>query len=275
MAIKIAIQGAEASYHDIAARQLFGNDAARVFCETFPETFQALADSTADYALCAIENSLYGSINEIYDLLQKYGFQIVGEIHLRIEHCLIGLPGATIEKLQKVYSHPVALAQCTAYLDTTLRHAEREEFYDTAASVTHIKQVADRAFAAIASEQAAILQGMKVLAQSIESNKQNFTRFIALRKAASTKENRDKTSLVLTTDHKPGALYEALGAFAKRSINLTKLQSRPVIGKAWHYMFYVDVAAGTGSPKLREALQELRAQGCSVTILGSYQAHEL
>lgn len=275
MGKKIAIQGAAASYHDIAAEQLFGKDTLRVFCENFPDTFQALANGTADCALVAVENSLYGSINEIYDLLLQYDFQITGEIYLRIEHCLIGLAGATIGGLRKVYSHPVALAQCTAYLDDTLRHAEREEFYDTAASVTYIKQLADPALGAIASERAAKLHNLPVLSKSIETNKQNFTRFIALNKQPSATLGRDKTSLVLTTDHKPGALYAALGAFAKRSINLTKLQSRPIIGKAWHYMFYVDVASGTDDASFLSALEELRAQGCDVALLGSYRAHKL
>ena len=275
MSSKIAIQGAEASYHDIAAGRLFPAITPRLFCESFSDIFEALGDDTTDYGLCAVENSLYGSINEVYDLLFTHKPYIVGEVYLRIKHCLIGLPGADVSRLAKVYSHPIALAQCTAYLDTTLRHAEREEYYDTAGSVCLIKESGNPAFAAIASEQAAELYGLPILARSIETNKQNFTRFIALSKAKATGDKLNKTSLILTTDHQPGALYEALGAFARHSLNLTKLQSRPIIGKAWHFMFYIDVEENADAPRLHEALQELAAQGCKVTVLGSYQAHPL
>ena len=266
---RIAIQGDKASFHDIAAQQLFGA-AGRVFCDTFTDTFAALANDDASNALCAIENSLYGSINEVYDLLLKHDFHISGEVYLRIEQCLVGLPGAKIETIAKVYSHPVALAQCEDYLDTALSHAEREEYHDTAASAELVKKLGDPTITAIASTAAAELHGLQILAHSIETNKENYTRFVSLSKTVASGPGRGKSSLVLRTSHAPGALHAALGCFANRSINLTKLQSRPIIGKAWHYMFYIDLEVDADSPLLDAALDELTAQGCRVNVLGSY-----
>lgn len=268
----ISIQGEQASFHDIVANRFFGASA-RVYCDTFEETFEALADGRADYALVAIENSLYGSINKVYDLLLKYrDFSIIGESYLRVEQCLIGYPGTQLADIEAVYSHPVALAQCEAFLDTQLPEASRHEASDTAGAVEFIAEQDNPRLAAIASAEAADVYGMEVLVKSIETNKENYTRFVALSKVPYG-DDANKTSLVVRTSHQPGALYAALGAFANRSINLSKLQSRPIIGKAWHYMFYVDVDAGIS--ELSEAIEELKSQGCEVTLLGSYSRGEV
>lgn len=270
MSITIAIQGNRASFHDIAARQYFGTDTTRIFCDTFSAMFAALADDRADFALCAIENSLYGSINEVYDLLRLHDFPIVGEVYLRIEQCLIGHPDAQLEVINEVYSHPVALAQCDQYLDAILPDATRVEYHDTAASVELIANQKNVSHAAIAGRDAAELYGMKILASAIETDPQNYTRFVVLAKQPQGYESATKTSLVLKTNHTPGALHSALGSFANRHINLTKLQSRPITGSAWNYIFYIDVSAGCETPDFRAAHAELIAQGCDVTILGSY-----
>ncbi len=266
----IAIQGVPASFHDIAARQFFSQDIELVCCDTFPQVFEALKNGTADMALVAIENSLYGSINEVYDLLLKHKYWISGEVYLQVTQCLLGLPGSKVADITEVYSHPVALAQCEAYLDTTLAHAQRFETHDTAASAADIAQQQDPHKAAIASHAAAKAYGLEILAEHIETNPHNYTRFVALQKQE-TETAGNKTSLVLSTDHKPAALYNALGAFAKHKLNLSKLQSRPIIGKAWHYVFYVDIEAGAQDPLLQTAFKELAAQNCEITILGSYQ----
>lgn len=268
----IAIQGDRASFHDIAATQYFNGSQDRLFCDTFSRTFTALTGGEVEYALCAIENSLYGSINEVYDLLLGNDVKIIGEIYLRIEQCLIGLPGAELKELIEVHSHPVALAQCEQYLDDTLPEVTRMEYHDTAASVEMIAKLQDRSIAAIASRQAAELYGMEVLAASIETDMQNYTRFVVLGAHATDLDKTNKTSLILQTDNSAGALYRALGCFAKRGIDLTKLQSRPVIGRAWRYMFYIDVSVGAQDESLALILEELRAQGCRATVLGSYQA---
>lgn len=268
----IAIQGAKASFHDIATSQYFDTGSARVFCDSFSDTFAVLAEGGADYAVCAIENSLYGSINEVYDLLQSYDFHIIGEVYLRIEQCLIGLPNATLDGITEVYSHPVALAQCERYLDETLPGAERMEYHDTAASVEMIARQQNPSIAAIASRQAAELYGMQILASSIETDAQNYTRFFVLSKRSDIQSNATKTSIILKTSHNPGSLHQALGCFANRGINLTKLQSRPIVGKAWTYIFYLDVAISGQAPAFIEAMNELAEQDCQVSVLGSYKS---
>lgn len=268
----ISIQGDKASFHDIAAMQFFGTSD-RIYCATFKETFTALDSDMSDYALCAIENSLYGSINEVYSLLLESGYYIFGEVYLRIEQCLIATPGAKIADIRSVYSHPVALAQCEPYLAAHLPEAALIEYHDTAASVEFVKQQNNPTIAAIASSEAAQLHGMKVVAASIETNKQNYTRFVALSKTAESKPaNTTKTSFILTTSHQAGALYAALGCFAHRSINLSKLQSQPIIGEAWDYMFYIDINAGIDTPSVTESFEELERQGYTITVLGSYIA---
>lgn len=269
--IKVSIQGEQASFHDIAAKQFFGDKYQPIFCDRFAKTIAALKNQTTDYALCAIENSLHGSINEVYDLILRNDCFIVGEVYLRINQCLIGLPGASAETITAVYSHPVAIAQCEEFLNEHLPNADRHEYHDTAASVEMLLKLKDTSVAAIASKEAAELYGAEVLAPSIETNKENYTRFVVL--SRSHKEpipNPTKSSLIIETSHEPGALHKALGTFAKRSINLTKLQSRPIIGRAWHYIFYIDIEADINSPSCIDALAELTDQGCEVRVLGSY-----
>lgn len=268
----VAIQGQEASFHDIAAHNYFGKDIGLVPCDTFAETFQALQAGKADCAVVAIENSLYGSINEVYDLLLKHKFWIVGEVYLRIEQCLVGFPGASIKEIQEVHSQREALAQCEEYLDAALPSASRYENHDTAGSVADIKKWNDPTKAAIASSAAATLHGMEVLAHEIETHKQNYTRFVILNKTRQDNPKANKLSLILRMggDHKPGALHHALGAFAERDISLSLIHSRPVIGRAWHYLFYIDAGCGLADHKLQHALAYLEAHDHKATILGSY-----
>ena len=268
----IAIQGGPASFHDSAATHYFGTGHQRLFCDSFAQLFDTIQNETATVALCAIENSLYGSIPDVYDLLQRHRqIRIIGETYLRIEQCLIGVPGAELAAITEVHSHPVALAQCQDYLDAHLPDAKRVEAHDTADSVKMVRQQADIHVAAIAGAQAAELYDLPILARSIETNKQNYTRFMVLSKQPAATHATNKTSLIITTTHQPGALQSALQAFADHGINLTKLQSRPIVGKAWHYLFYVDVEAGIRSQNFQQALALLERQNCRVDILGSYE----
>lgn len=274
MLTSVAIQGQAASFHHIATRDYFGNDVSLVMCDTFAETFRALAEGRSEHAVVAIENSLYGSINEVYDLLLKYKFWIGGEVYLRIEQCLIGLPGTSVKDIREVHSQREALAQCEEYLDTTLQHAARFEHHDTAGSVADVKKWNDPGKAAIASSTAAELHGLEVLAHEIETHKQNYTRFVVLFKNRQENPAANKTSLILrmSKDQKPGALYGALGAFAQQGINLSLVHSRPVIGRAWHYLFYMDADSGVSQPALQQALHDLEHQDCETILLGSYKA---
>ncbi len=274
---KVAIQGQAGSYHHQAAKKFFGSNLETLNCNTFKDTFRSLETGSADYAVVALENSLYGSINEVYDLLLKRKSWICGETYLRIEHCLVGLPGSNINDIQEVYSQIMALAQCEDYLDKHLPNAHRVEYHDTAASVELIKNLGDPTKAAVASRQAAEIHGLKIHASNIETHHNNYTRFAILSRDKHPSPESSKTSLVLATDSdtEPGALLRALQAFVDNNINLTMLQSRPLIGKAWHYLFYVDIEAGSESREFKSAHSTLNGQGCDVTILGSYKAGDL
>ena len=248
---KISIQGEPGSYHDIAKKRYFSTKDKALNRRTFKQVFEDLAQNQADFAIVAIENTLYGSINEVYDALIKYNFWICGEIYLRIEHCLLAIEKIELNEIKEVYSHPVALAQCEDFLDNELSHAEKVEYFDTAGAAGDLKKWNDKSKAAIASMQAAEIHDLEIIQTGTETNKRNFTRFIVLRgeKPKSIDDNVDKTSLVLNTAHTPGALYNALGAFANRKINLSKLVSRPIVGRAWQYMFYIDIEAGLNRPE--------------------------
>lgn len=266
--MRIAIQGEQASFHHTAAKQWFGGTPNIVACETFAEVFGVLNRHEAEAAVVAIENSLYGGINQVYDLIESHGYPIVGEVHLPINQQLIGRPGAEITH---IYSHPVALAQCESYLETNFPQAKKIEHADTAGAVRFVSEQKNPNYAAIANREAAELYSLSVVEENIEDNPANFTRFLIIQPGGETPENADRTSLVLATDHTPGALSKILTVLADRNINLSKLQSRPIIGKPWHYQFYL-VLDTAGEP-LAEALAEIRPLTASLTILGQYRHH--
>jgi len=274
LVMKIAIQGQPASFHDQAARQLFDEPIELICCETFSDTFEALADGRADVAVVAIENSLYGTINPVYDLLLKHRPWISGETYVRIHQCLVGLPGTKMHDITEVYSHTAALAQCEAFLADNLPRAKRFEHADTAGAAADVATWADPTKAAIASAAAAERYGLTILAPDIETHHHNYTRFIVLHRERQTAEQANKTSIVLRTAHQSGALHRALGVLEAHGYNMTLLTSRPIIGHHQKYMFYMDFEAGLDAQTSR-AFDELRAQGCDITILGSYQAATL
>lgn len=266
---KIAIQGDAGSFHHAAALTWFTENIQIVPCRSFKDTFQAIKDGVVDAGVVAIENSLHGSINEVYDLLLAYRFPIIGEVIERIHQCLIGLPGSNIASIEAVYSHPVALSQCSTYLDTTLSSAKRYEYYDTAASVAFIKEQASMDHAAIASSVAATIHDMDILQYDIQNANTNFTRFLIIQKTATTAKC-NKASLVLETSHTPGALYNALGIFKRRNVNISKLQSQPSKQSVWNYMFYIDIEADKTTT--HEIISLLQNEGCIVTLLGTYSS---
>lgn len=272
----IAIQGELGSFHHQAVTRYFSDVDTIIPCNTFADVFGALNRHDTETAIVAIENSLYGSINEVYDLIETHRYPIVGEIYLRIEQQLIGLPGAKIEDITTVYSHPVALAQCEQYLEARLPDAEKVAHHDTAAAVLFVKQQQHSDFAAIAGSSAATLHGLEVLDTNIEDNKANYTRFVVIsrntRGAPVPKAN--KASLVVQTNHKPGSLAKILAMFADANINMTKLQSRPIVGKIWKYRFYIDVEIA-GEP-LHTLLNTIRHQTeASISVLGEYESDTL
>lgn len=270
--MKIAIQGTKGSFHSLAARRLFGEEVQLVHCETFKQVCQVLAKNQVNYGVLAIENSLYGSINDVYDLLLKFNFWICGEVYEQINLHLLGSDQATLETIKQVYSQAPALAEAEDFLDSKLPEANREEYYDTAAAAAMVANLNDPAKAAIASQAAADEYDLSILASNIETHPQNYTRFIALSPARlPISQNANKTSITFRTNDTPGSLHAVLGVFAKHKINLTKLESRPIVGVAWQYMYYVDFALGVQNGVEQEIMKELTKFAYEVKLLGCYR----
>lgn len=271
----VSIQGRLGSYHHLVAQKIFGDETSILGRDTFKAVFSDVHGGRADFGVSAIENSSVGSINEVYDLLRYSGLYIIGEHYMRISHCLIGLPGARLSGIANIHSHPMALLQCEDYLERELPKADLHERHDTAESVEYVKDLGDKGQAAIASEEAAKIHGLAVLATDIEADKHNYTRFLVLKKHNHTTTVINKTSIIVELANKPGSLYNALGCFESEGINLSKIESRPILGKGWRYYFYIDFEAGINDPRAKRALDCLAQQGHDLKILGSYQKGEM
>lgn len=278
---KVAIQGFEGSYHDIATRLFFNNEKTELICcDTFNEVFNAMATDSDVVALVAIENTIAGSLLHNYELLRNSGAVIIGEQKLRIAHCICCLPNEDWSDLHEVHSHPVALAQCEAFLQ---RHPELKAVQtdDTALSAKEIKEKGLRGHAAICSVHAAKLYGMRILQENIETNKHNFTRFLVVADrwrsdelcAEAISRQADKANIVFSLPHEEGSLSAILSIFTFYRINLTKIQSLPIIGREWEYMFYVDVTFNDYT-RFRQSIDAVRPLTKELTILGEYKAFE-
>jgi prephenate dehydratase len=268
--MKIAIQGEPGSFSHEAALK-FVPGAEILPCSLSVEVFAALDKGTADAAAIPIENSLAGSVLEHFDLLLAHDVKVVRETPLRIRHNLIALDGVSIDEIDRVYSHPVALAQCRRFL--AAHPAMRATaFYDTAGSVKHLREHNDRRAAAIAGEAAARIYGAQVLERSIEDNPENYTRFFLVLRAgdAQADPEANKLSLAFSLENRPGSLVAALSALAAQGTNLTKIESRPVQGKPWEYIFYVDCQIGAGGEASR-VLDALRPHCGMIKELGRYR----
>lgn len=265
----IAIQGEIGSFHHIASMRYFGDEVSIVPCTSFKDVFTALNEGLSDRAVVAIENSLYGSINEVYDLLLANKYYIIAEIPERIHQCLIGFDNVNLSEITHVYSHPVALSQCASFLEEQLPTAKKVENFDTSASVKFIKDYGDIKRVAIASKLSAEIYDMPIIKSNIQNHQTNYTRFLVLDKQAQT-HNTNKASLVIETSHQPGALFEVLKVFKDNQINLSKLQSRPIIGKLWRYMFYIDIEADF--ELTTKCMSQINNLGCKVRNLGNYKS---
>jgi prephenate dehydratase len=273
---RIAFQGEPGAFSGEAAQKLLGRQVELIPCETFEKMFAKVESGSSDYCLAPIENSLFGSVHQNYDLLLKHSLKIVGETNLRIIHNLIGAPGTRVEDVKRVYSHPVALGQCRRFL------SERPEIlsvaaYDTAGSVKMIMESRESGAAAIASAAAAEVYGARLLVSGIEDDQANFTRFLLLAReddCAEPPPDADKTSIVFSLENRTGSLYRAMAVFALRDIDLMKIESRPLLGRPWEYSFYLDFSGAQADPRVRNALAHLREFANSVKILGSYKQAE-
>lgn len=267
--MKVAFQGEAGAYSEQAVFGYFG-DVDAIPCESFDAVFDTVNSGTCNAGLIPIENSLAGSIHQNYDLLLRNHLHIVGEYLLRVQHCLIAMPGVIKADVKKAISHPQALGQCAGYLR---KHGiQARPVYDTAGSVKMLKESGERDVAAIASRRAAELYGMEILEEGIEDNPENFTRFLAIQNEPVVPRGKVKTSIVFTLRNAPGALFKALSVFALRDIDLTKIESRPLQGKPWDYLFYIDFIDSNGSSQ--KALANLGEYALMVRVLGTYPRFE-
>ena len=255
--------------HEQAAKQWYGPDATVVPCMTFGDVFQAYAHGEADAIIVAVENTIYGTINETYRHIESCSAPIVGEVTLTIQQMLITNPGTTLEDITAVYSHPVALSQCQHFLREHLPQATQIEYFDTAGAVEFIKQQDSPHPAAIAGETAAQLYNVPILKRHIQDTQDNITRFLVLDQTT-TVTDANRATLMVTTAHQPGSLLEILRTFANQSINLASLQSQPIVGQPWNYKFFMTVDAA--GPSLQRAINKISSTGHKITLLGEYLA---
>jgi len=273
----VAIQGEAGAFSHEAALQLLGQSLQVLCCQRFEEVFRALDAGKVQAAVIPIENTLHGSVHENYDHLLNFDFRIVAELNLRIIHHLIARPGVRLKDVRRVYSHPVAINQCLRFLGAHPEW-ERVPFYDTAGSVKMLMEEGLNDAAAIASAVSADIYGARILRRSIEDDRQNFTRFFLLRrreqpplKLNEAGKKGWKTSIVFSTRNQPGSLFRALSAFALRDLSLTKIESRPLRGKPWEYLFYVDFLGHTEEERVKRALGHLEELSDLLRVFGCYR----
>lgn len=267
----VGFQGVSGSNGEQALLQYFGEEVEKVSVKNFEDIFIEIQNGNIEYGVLPIENSSTGGISQVYELLNKYNFYINGENSIKIDHHLMGLKGSSIEDIKEVYSHPQGFAQCEEFLkyhgDWKLIPNE-----NTASSAKFVKEKNEKYMAVIASEKVAKIYELDVLESYINTNKNNRTRFAIIGKNLSKKEDNDKVSVVLSTEHKAGSLFKVLQWFAENNINLTKIESRPLKSKPWEYYFYIDFEGNIFDNKLKQALEQIE-KGCHYfKILGNYKS---
>ncbi len=264
----VAFQGEPGAFSEEAALVFFGRAVSAHPCETFDGVFTSVADDRTRFGIVPVENSSEGSISRVYDLFLEHDVRVCGETALRIVHCLIAAPGVALGQVRRVFSHPQALGQCRNFLSHL--GCELVPAYDTAGSVKMLREQGLTDAAAVAGSRAAELYGMHVLAKGIEDLQNNYTRFFILSKRDVPPSGEDKTSIVFSVKHEPGALYEALRVLAEKRLNLTKIESRPTRQKPWEYNFYLDFEGHQKDPHFASALEAMAPHCLFLRVLGSY-----
>lgn len=267
---KVAIQGVVGSFHEDAAQRFFANDKIEIIeCRTFRKVCQLVDTDQADYAVMAIENAIAGSLLENYGLMRDYHLKIIGEIFLKIQMNLMVLPGTKKEDIKEIHSHPIALKQCSEYIDGTFPEASLDDNFDTAGAAKELAKNKLNYVATIGNERTAKIYGLEIIDKGIETNKRNYTRFLILSKHSQVHEEANKASICFEVGHFFGSLARVLNIFAENEINLTKIQSVPIIGKPDEYSFHVDLE-WENIDQYEHAIHKVLKNVTSLTILGEY-----
>src|SRR5713101_2677660 len=270
--VKVAFQGERGAFGDEAVKTYFGKEVEPLPQRSFADVFRAVAAGEVEFGLVPVENSQAGSINDVYDLLRQHDLFVIGEISHPVNHCLLCLPGQQLSDIKRVISHPQALAQSDVYLREL--GVEIVATYDTAGSAKMIREENLQGVAAVAGNGAAELYELEILADGIQTIKDNYTRFIALgREPTPRREGKAKTMLVMATAHQPGSLHKCLGVLAAQNINLLKLESRPSRQRIWEYVFYLDFEGHRDDPIVRSALADLAGYTIFCKVLGSFASN--
>lgn len=266
----VAFQGEPGAYSEQAIREHFGAQATSLPCRTFGEIFEAIQNGRATHGMLPVENSLAGTVIPAYDQLVDHDLHVQAEVVVRVEHCLMAPEGTKLEDVKQAWSHYQALGQC----EQTLRRMNIEPvtYYDTAGSARDLAANPEPNTAAIASALAAETYGLNILVHNLEDTDFNFTRFFVLGYDVPPRQDPSKTSIILTTRHEPGALFQVLSELANRGINMTKIESRPRRNRPWHYLFYVDFEGHSEDDNVQEALLGILHQSSFLKVLGSYPA---
>ena len=270
---RVVYQGEPGCYSEEAAAGFFGDDVDSRGLAWFTDVFAALERGEADYAVVPVENSSTGSIRQVYDLMAQYRYSIVGEWQVKVEHCLMALPGVELDQIQTVYSHEQGLMQCEKYLDAH-RDWKRVPTLDTAGSAKLVAETGDRTAAAICSRRAARLYGLNILAEGVNYNSMNHTRFAVVSPVPELRAGRDKISAMFRLPHQSGSLHEILTIFAVQGLNLLKIESRPIPGHGWEYLFFLDFTGDLSMYGMDGVLHELSQLAAEFRILGNYKGYE-
>lgn len=270
--IPVGYQGVPGAYSHLALQQYFAGQPVKAHnFMLFEDVVAAVMDGTVRYGVLPIENSSTGGITEVYDLVRRYGAFIVGEKIVKVEHCLLGIPGATLDDIREVYSHPQGFSQCRAFFK---EHPAMEQFnyYNTAKAAEMVAQKKDIHKAAVAGAQAADQYGLAILARGINTNQSNYTRFIIISRQQELAPEADKITLIVSLKHQPGSLYRVLSHFARYQINMTNIESRPIPGRPWEYYFHMDITGHLTDEAVQKALADLPEDTTECKILGNYRA---
>lgn len=266
---RIVFQGTEGAYSQAAMERYFGKDINSFHVQTFRDAMEAIEEGSADFAVLPIENSSAGIVNEVYDLLMEFENYIVGEVELPIDHTLAGLPGTKLSDIERVYSHPQALMQCTKFLDEH-RDWQQISVSNTAVAAKKVLEDNNLAKAAICSEYAAEYYGLEVLEEKINHNNQNTTRFIIVTNQKIFLKDASKISICFEVTHESGSLYHLLSHFIYNNLSMTKIESRPIEGRNWEYCFFVDFEGNMADGAVKNAIRGIRDEARSLKILGNY-----